>query len=253
MIAAFLAGTAFGAAGFGLWNMYQRRREGKLLSFVTHELITPLTSLNMTVLNFFNGVFGPIAQDHKSWMIIIKEQSNWLNVMIGDLRDVVHLRFHNDFKLFLEPIDLLEMVKDSLSNMQGSITRTGLSVKIEGKPGLPPVWGDRERLQRMTANLLAHAKKFQIKGSVSIVLSPVGGGVELLMTYTGPAVKQEEAARMLDLFYPVGPENSEVLPCVGLGLGMCRLIAERHGGSLDFTVDAQGVSRVRAVLPGKAS
>ena len=63
----------------------------------------------------------------------------------------------------------------------------------------------------------------------------------------------DNAAAMLDLFYPMRRRNdSDVLPCVGLGLGFCRELLERQEGTLTFEVEESGLSRIRVRLPVSA-
>src|SRR5579883_2266633 len=97
---AFAGGLALGAAAAALlaaWAQRRRlRRLGRFFSFAAHEINTPITAVNMTILNFTTGVFGEVPPEHKPWFDILREQAARLNAMVGELRDLIHLEIGHD-------------------------------------------------------------------------------------------------------------------------------------------------------------
>lgn len=249
-----LLGAALGAFGTLAWCARsfrdRRRRYGRLLSFVSHEINTPLTSVNMTVLNFLQGVFGPVPPEHQEWMGILREQSARMAVLVGDLRDLIHLEFHRDLIIFPEAVETKRLIEEVVGSMEGSVSRGGAPVAVSLPAAPPPLWGDRDKLQRMIAGLLAHAKKFRSGGPISLGVRAVdGGGSEVVVAYAGPRLSASEARAMLDLFFPAEQPQSAVLACVGLGLGFTRLLARMHGGELRLEAAPEGQTRLLLTLP----
>ena len=97
---AFLAGALVGAAGAGAAAraLYRRKAElfGRLFSFAMHELNTPITAVNMTVINLLSEVFGELPAPLKPWIEMTREQVGRLNGLVGEVRDFVHMELHQD-------------------------------------------------------------------------------------------------------------------------------------------------------------
>lgn len=255
-----LWGSVLGLCGFGLgwaaasWK-YKRslRMRARFLSFVAHEINTPVTSLHMTVMNFVNGLFGPVSDEHRPWLILMREQSARLACLIGDLRDLIHVDLHRDLRLNPEAVDLGELAASCLEGMRESISRSGAEVESAVEPGLPAVKTDPDRMARVLAALLTHARKFRVKGPLRVRCSrsEASGraGVRFAVEYTGLPLPSGDEDSVLDLYYPVRVPESQVLAGVGLGLGLPRLLVAAHGGEMTLRVGPDGSTCIAVWLP----
>lgn len=232
------------------WERRAYFRRGRMLSFVAHELNTPLTAVNMTVLNFMSGIFGPLAKDQQDWMLMMREQVSRLNGLVGELRDFIHLEFQRDLRIRPEPCDLGNILQTVLSQSQGTVTRSGARLNIDVPADLPRVSGDPDRLQRVLASVLAHARKFRKDGPIAVSARTGDGRVEVRFAYTSNTLPAGEPERMLDLYYPIsGAVSSQLLSSVGTGLGLCRILLEKQGGGLRMNVDGAGATELRISVP----
>ncbi|MBI3547410.1 MAG: HAMP domain-containing histidine kinase, partial [Elusimicrobia bacterium] len=252
-LGALLIGFAGGGlAGWGIatWMSGEaRRRQGRFLSFVSHELNTPLTAMNMTVLNFVRGVFGSLSPEHEQWMKILMEQTARLADLVGDLRDLVHIEFHRDFRMHFAETNMKDVLLRSAETVESGLARMKIPFAMETPEGLPLVWADPDRIRRVIDDLIAHAKKFRQGGGLSVAAAhSAGGGVEVAVRFKGPYVDQQEIERMVDLFYIVDRKKTTVLSSVGLGLGMCRMIVEGCGGTFSMTVGQSGETTFTVTL-----
>lgn len=244
--------------GFGLGWFARRRadraataRRGRMLSFIAHELNTPLTAVNMTVLNFVSGVFGALGRDQESWMLMMKEQLTRFNGLVGELRDFIHLEFQKDLKIRPEEVDLGETVRNVLAQSEGTVTRSGARMDVDVPESLPPVLADPDRLPRILGSLLAHSRKFRKDGPIGLIGRLEGSAVELRIHYLSNSPGGDSEA-MLQLYHPVsGAANSQLLASVGAGLGLCRLLLELQGGTLGLTAGPGGATELRVRLPAK--
>ena len=248
--AALLVGVALGWGLRASWQARGRRREGRMLSFIAHELNTPLTATNMTVLNFTSGIFGELGRDQKDWMAMLREQVQRLNSLVGELRDFIHLEFQRDLHIELEPVDLRAVLNGVLAQSEGTVTRSGAKIESDVADILPAVSADAERLPRVIASLLAHARKFRKEGPIRVAARSDGASAELKIEFLSQGLAAAQPERMLDLYYPAaGGPSSQLLSSVGTGLGFCRVLAERQGGSLALSVDELGRVELRLRLP----
>ncbi|MFH2201537.1 MAG: HAMP domain-containing sensor histidine kinase [Elusimicrobiota bacterium] len=248
--AVFAAGAFVGWIACA-WSRRRRERlRARFLSFVAHEINTPITALNMTVLNFVQGTFGPITKEHQPWMRMIHWEVMRLTSLVGDLRDLVHLDFHRDLTLHLEPLSLSELVDERCASMRSAMEHSGIELQVDLEKGLPEVSGDPDRLKRIMTGLLEHARKFRTKGAVKVRCGcDQERNVRTTIEFGGEPMPAQEAAQALDLYYPVHNPTAQVLSGVGIGLGLPNALIGLHGGKMSFTVDEEGLTRVEFRIP----
>lgn len=234
------------------WAVGRRREKlrARFLSFVAHEINTPITALNMTVMNFIQGTFGPLSKDHEPWMRMLQGDVTRLTNLVGDLRDLIHLDFHRDLTVEKESVDLGTMVSELVDDIRDSMKRSDIEVSLSIEKDTPPASGDSDRLKRVVSALLQHARKFQTKGKVVVTYgSGADDTVELAVEFDGDTPKEENLGQALDLYYPVHNPHVQVLSGVGLGLGLPYALIQAHGGDMQFTVDDKGLTRVAFQIP----
>lgn len=251
--AAFLLGAALGGTAVGLLArrlaLDKTRRCARLLSFALHELNTPVTAVNMTVLNLLSGVFGELPPEPLKWVGMTRDQLGRMNALVGELRDLVHLELNQELRAVLRPEDPAGIVDDALVALRSGFAQAGVELSVELEPGLPKVRTDAERAARSLSSLLHHARKFRAGGGVSLRSRRDGAWVEFEVRYQGRPLPPGEAAASLELFYPARPRKDQILCAAGLGLGLVRAVGERLGAALGYESDEGGAARLTLRLP----
>lgn len=102
------------------------------------------------------------------------------------------------------------------------------------------VQADREQLRRLMLNLASNAAH---AGATSVTFSVAADGEAIDITDDGPGVGLEQAEKVFDAFYTTREKGT------GLGLALCRRIAEAHGGRLELTNPGEPGARFRVTLP----
>jgi len=255
LLAAVLVGAAAGAA-LAAWFLTRaaaerERRTGRLLSFAMHELNTPATALNMTVINLLTGVFGDVPADQRRWLELTREQVARLNALIGELRDLVHLEIHDDLRPRAAATDAADVVDEAVAGLRGGFEHAGVELQVAPADGLPKALIDPERAARSLASLLFHARKFRVRGPVALRAAADGPSVVWEVTYEGQRLSPADAAASLDLWYPARERKDQLLAATGLGLGLVRGVLRRCGGDLELSVDETGRARLRMTAPAE--
>ncbi|MBI4377027.1 MAG: HAMP domain-containing histidine kinase [Elusimicrobia bacterium] len=249
---AFAAGISLGCILGGLagfwYSQRQYRKLGHYLSFAAHELNTPLTAVNMAVLNWLGGVFGPVDEAVKPWIEMMREQLARLAVLVGELRDFTHLELRRDFSPDMARVPLREALASALSATHYGFENSKIPLETRIPGDLPSVRADPDRLSRMISSLLFHARKFRLSGPVELIVRPAGHRVELDFRYTAEPSTQQELERALDLYYPA-ERVGERMAATGLGLGLIRAVAEHQGCFLTVRAGADGASSLLLSLP----
>lgn len=242
--AAFVAGGLCGGAvaGFGAWKYYERRSRlfARLFSFAMHELNTPVTAVNMTILNLLSEVFGELPPPLKPWIEMTREQVGRLNGLVGEIRDFVHFELHQDLRVASEEITAQELLDEALVSIRRGMEQAGVPFTVEAAGDLPALRTDPERAARCLSSVLFHARKFRISGPIVLTVTRGAAGAAFATRYEGPRLPPGDAEAALDLYYPALHRNDQILGATGLGLGLIREVARLIGGDLDYRVDDAG-------------
>jgi len=137
-----------------------------------------------------------------------------------------------------EPNDMNRLIREVIGLFRNPIAREKIVVREELSSGLPPVRGDRVRLQQVVMNLIMNATD-AMKKSQNRVLTIRSAmqdtdRVSVSISDTGPGIDEKIKDR---LFSPFATTKKEGL---GMGLRICRTILEDHGGSIRAENKAEG-------------
>jgi signal transduction histidine kinase len=247
--AAYLWGVFCGGVGFSFsaWAMHRRwaERRGRLIAFALHELNTPATAANLTLVNLIDGVFGPIPDAQAKWIGTARDQIGRLGTVAGELRDLVHLELLGRLKVNEESSPAAEILENALDAARGAYEHATIPLEESVELGLPEVLTDPERATRTLSGLLFHARKFRARGPVAVRARVIGGVVLCEIEYETLPTTPADAAASLDLFYPARHRTDQILSATGLGLGLGREVMRRAGADVGFSVDG---ARARLTL-----
>jgi signal transduction histidine kinase len=210
----------------------------ELLDSVSHELRSPLTSIRAyseLLLTYQD------AAVQREFLEIINSESERLARLVGDVLDLTHIQ-SGSFVWNMGPVDVGALLRDAGRIYRPLIAREGLEFDVGAEDGLPPVYGDRDRLLQVLGNLLHNALKFTIRGSVGLAAYHAGDEVHIAVSDSGVGVPADERERIFDKFHQAGRTPAGKAPGTGLGLAICRHIVEHHGGHIWVTPAPRGGS-----------
>ena len=223
------------------------RIKTEFVSNITHELLTPLTSIKGFAELLYDGTTGKNDDEHKKSLEIILRNSERLTRLIKDLLDIAHLE-KNQFGLQFGLISMNDIVSKTAQDMQPQAKDKQIDILLDTKP-LPQIWGDEERLTQVITNLLANAIKFTPqKGTITITTAESVNEVKISIIDTGIGIPSDKLPRIFDRFYQIDGSTSRKYGGIGLGLSICKSIVESHYGSIWAESD-EGGSIFNIVLP----
>ncbi len=247
--AAFFAGVVVGGAviAAAARTAYRRKSElfGRLFSFAMHEINTPVTAVNMTVLNLLTEVFGKLPAPLKPWLEMTREQVGRLNGLIGEARDFVHMELSQELRIACVELSVDDILTEALVSIRRGMEQAGVDFKVETAKGLPSILSDPDRAARCLSSILFHARKFRTAGPIVLKVSRAPAAVDFVVSYEGARLSPEEIEASLDLYYPARRRTDQVLGATGLGLGLIRRVARLIGGELDFSATEDGRATLR--------
>jgi len=174
--------------------------------------------------------------------------------IVGSLLDYART---STVALHRDRIPLTEVLAEAEAETAALLAEAKAEVVL-GTVGDGTVWGDRNQLVRLLAQLLDNAARFRGSAApvVSVSAEPAGGAVRVTVADNGPGVPETELPRLFTVFARPAAATATAPPDrpgggrgAGLGLALCRRIVERHGGMIWAERGADGGLVVRFELP----
>lgn len=202
--------------------------KSNLVSTVSHELKTPLTSVRMALYLLLEEQIGAINPKQSELLIAARDDSERLLRMINDLLDLAKLESSRpEIHTHITPQALLEKAE---REMRDFVKARGIRLITKVEPDLPEVAVDVEQVAHVFSNFLSNAVKHTKLGEEIILqAAPHDSGVRFSVIDSGPGIPPEHQARIFDRFFRVpGTEVSGA----GLGLAIAREIVTAQGGMI---------------------
>lgn len=220
-----------------LVNMESERLRNSLLSAISHDLRTPLTS----IVGFASILAGEpggveIEKAHaKELAETIHDEALRMTSLVTNLLDMARLQ-EGYTRLNLQWSSIEEVVGAALAACRRILTGRRIEARVPAD--LPLVRLDPVLVERLFANLLENASKYTPAGSpiaVAASLRHEGGQryVKIEVQDNGPGLPIGMASRLFEKF--TRGEKESAKPGIGLGLAICRAIVEAHGGTIGAT------------------
>ncbi len=209
------------------------------VSVVYHELSTPITSIRGYNDLLLDSDTGPLNPRQSRYLKAIRTSSGRLMRLVADLSDVSKIE---DGRLTIhpEPLDLHEVMSETLGPFRELIEEKGLQLTISIPPELGVVQGDRHRVVPILTNLLSNAcRSTPAGGQVTLAAARLHGTSqarspdtaleELTVTDTGIGIPPADLEHIFERFYRGRHPMIREQPGTGLGLSIARSLVELHG------------------------
>jgi NtrC-family two-component system sensor histidine kinase KinB len=201
-----------------------------LISTVSHELKTPLTSIRLAIHILLNEKLGPLSPQQMELLVTARDDSDRLYRVIEDLLDISRIE-SGQAEIKLQPVNVEELVLQATDKMRAAFLDRRITLNIELAPDVPRVLADPTRLQLVFDNLLSNALKYtRMGGKVTIAAQPEDSMVRFAVEDTGIGIAPEFLPRLFEKFFRV-PGQEQISS--GLGLTIAKEIVEAHGGTIN--------------------
>jgi signal transduction histidine kinase len=208
------------------------QRRASLLSDVTHELRTPLASIDGFVEGAVDGVFTT-----DEMFVAVTEETARLLRLVEDL-SVLSKTTEHSLSLDLAPVHLSEVVTAAVEQLRPQYAERSVMVGVEAKAD-PEVTGDENKLRQVIVNLLSNALgHVDDGGGVRVVIDETTDSATVSVIDDGEGIRPEDLERVFDRFFRGSSAHKRA--GTGLGLAVARGIAEAHGGALTAASDGPG-------------
>lgn len=245
-------------AGFGYIRIRERRiriRNQELEALVevrTAELVKAsaakdefLAGVSHEIRNPMNGVIG-IAENFRTEGLdlesrrkfsLLRQCASHLSSLLEDILDFSKVQA-GAIELDPKPFDLVDLVESVGAITRPDSEKYGIPVELAVSPAVPrELVGDARRIRQILINFVSNALKFSGRGQVSVTVwckSPGPTQTEVIFAVSdeGPGISAEEQTRLFTRFERGAAAQKGRVPGTGLGLALCKGIAEKMGGRI---------------------
>lgn len=214
--------------------------KSKMLTVLSHDLRTPLSSIRGYSELLKSGVKGRMTDGQKKMIEITIQEADHLNGLIGDLLDLANIDAGR-LNLDLRPMPFNEVIEKALPRVKLVSEMKELPIETILEAPLPVVQVDAGRMVQVISNLLRSALKHGTRGGKIIVQATEKGTmVELKISHGGQGFNAEQLKNL----FVGSKESSEPngsMDGLRIGLAIAREIVHAHGG--DIGVESRGVEQ----------
>jgi signal transduction histidine kinase len=204
------------------------RMKSDFVSFVTHQLRTPLAGIRWML--ELAAQDPDVPADAASYVQDAREAAQRLIQLVNDLLDISRLE-RGKLTVTATPTDLGELTRGVLAETAGLVQAKGHRVSLAGDADAPHVLADPQLLRQVVVNLVSNAIKYTPEaGTIEIRLEPDGPALRWSIRDSGIGVPALSKPKLFDKFYRADNVVTLETEGTGLGLYLVRLIMEHLGG-----------------------
>ena len=206
------------------------------VSHVSHELKTPLASINAYAEMLVDGEAGD-QETIDQFCSIIQSQAQRLNRLIEEILNISRIE-SGLIKVSKEHLSVTIVVQEAAKMIESYAREKNISVHVPTPIIFDQVDADKDMLSQVVINLLSNAVKYTCEGgsvSVDTQINDADGVVTVTVKDTGVGIPTEDVEHVFDKFYRV-EANKKYAKGTGLGLNLVKQIVEKvHGGRVFVT------------------
>ena len=208
------------------------QRINDFTSMIVHDLRSPLVNV-IAIGDMINqGLFGPLNDDQQKWLGRIVTSGHKLVQLVSNVLDVSKLEAGR-MDIIKKPVDIGKLLRTVIDNYQLMAQEKKITVHENLEPSLDPIQADQDRLEQVLINLLSNALKFTpAGGAIELGAALTGQEARLWIQDTGDGIAAGELDQLFEKYKQTASGKSSEEQGTGLGLLICKMIVEAHGGKI---------------------
>ena len=217
---------------------------------VSHELKTPITSIMGYADTLIESEYDKEMQDR--FLGVISTEARRMAKLVTDLLSLSRY----DKKQALaekEEFNLGELVKQCQDKVQLEIDKKNQNVECFVTANVPPVWAEKDGIERVVINILTNSIKYTEKdGTIKIYVGFVYNDAYIKIIDNGIGIPEGDLSRIFERFYRVDKARTREMGGTGLGLSIAKEILDRNNGTIDIKSEVGKGTEVVIRIPTKS-
>lgn len=228
------------------------RHKQELIAMVSHDLRTPLTSVQASLTLLSEGALGELSARVNKEVRVAENNTSRLINLINDLLDIERMEA-GKLDMYMVEARLDDIFEQAVDTVGKFAEQHGIAI-LAADTNLK-VYADADRIVQVLVNLISNAVKFSPKDT-SITLDAMlssGDVIEVTVKDQGRGIPADQQESIFQRFQQVSVADAKQRKGTGLGLAICKAIVDGHGGTIGVrSIEGQG-STFFFTLPAKPS
>ena len=225
----------------------KEKMRANLLRSISHDFRTPLTSIMGSIDVVLENTGSLSDEQRRSLLLEAHSEAQWLINMVENLLSITRIGGNNrQAELHKELQAVEEVVGEAVLRFRHQYPDILLSVKIPDELLMVPM--DAVLIEQLLMNLLVNAAEHgEQVTKIEVTVTKLEEAVRFCVSDDGVGIDRKI---LPDLFrMPVGDRGSETRRIMGIGLTVCKAIADAHGGDMSAENRSDGGASVSFTLP----
>ncbi len=217
----------------------EEREQAEFISTASHEMRTPVASIEGYLGLALNPQTSQIDEKARDFIMKAHESAQHLGHLFQDLLDVSKA---DDKRLTNTPkvTDMTSFTEEIVQGLTPKAVEKGLNLVFkpnpkDGNQHVAPVFHvnlDNDHMREILDNLIENAIKYTLKGQVTVDVNGTEDSVVVSIQDSGIGIPAEDIPHLFQKFYRVNNEETNQIGGTGLGLYLCRKLAEAMNGRI---------------------
>ncbi|MBI2984196.1 MAG: PAS domain S-box protein [Candidatus Kerfeldbacteria bacterium] len=218
----------------------------EFVSLASHQLRTPLSTINWYTERLLGGDLGPVNESQQKYLQEIYDSNQRMTKLVNDLLNVSRLEL-GTFVVEPEPTDIKRIIHETITDLTALIQHKRLTVDEQYDRGLQPMSLDPNLMRLIIQNLVTNAAKYTSEGGhVSIIISLAKEGQTIedqrvtvpslvaQVADNGVGIPADQQSKIFTKLFRADNAREKVPDGTGLGLYMVKSIIDHSGGRIWF-------------------
>ncbi len=252
--------AAIAIANAQLYEMVQSANEAKteFVSFVSHELKTPMTTIKGYTDLLLSDNFGETNELQSQFLRTVRANVDRMTRLVSDLEDVSRIE-SGGLSLNSEAVSVQKLVKEVTQSIMTQIESKDQTLTLDIPSNMPELWGDWTRLVQILSNLLSNAYKYTpengrilIRADQTIEMNghnTTKSMIHMVVQDNGLGIGEQDQERIFSKFFRGNDDQILKLPGTGLGLNITKNLVELHNGRIWFESKHRQGTEFHIVIP----
>ncbi len=206
------------------------QQKTEFLSIASHQLRTPLSIIKGYIELIEDGAYGKPSKKLESVLHDMDVSNERLVKLVDEFLDITRIE-QGRTKYVFEKMDINTIVEDVVQELQPRAAEAGLTIVMHTSPRIQKVNMDSEKIRNVIFNFIDNAIKYGTDGKEIVVSTEMGnGGVNVRVKDQGVGFGHMDEANFFQKFYRGENVKGTNVNGTGLGIYVCRMFIEAHGG-----------------------
>lgn len=218
-----------------------------LLRAISHDLRTPLTSINGVISYIYENMDLLTVEQQKQLLKNASDDAHWLIHTVENILSLTKLE-EGHFVIKTKPEYVEELLEEAIRRTEKRCQYHKVNVLLPKEPVC--IYAEARLIEQVFINIIDNAVKYTPEGSkIDIVVDVKIDTIRIRFEDNGPGIPAKDFGKLFNRFYTTAETSDRDRRGIGLGLDICKSIIESHQGQISVYNNQKGGATFEIILP----